>query len=1086
MQKKTLAMMSALVLILLPTSPVWGQAVGSVTGTVADSTGAVIPLAKVTATRTATGISQRVLTSDLGTFTFSNLVVGTYSLTVDAKGFSEKSIGGVTVDVSQQRSVSFTLTPAGSAESMTVIAAAPLLNTTNGQLAGLVTQSQVVDMPLNGRSIDNLVMLQPGMAADNGEMGWLAPQWASNGNRGETEVVQLDGADASDSEMGTPEFWNFNLDAIAEFSVLQANYSAEFGQGGGSVTQIVSKSGTNQIHGSAYEFLRNNAFDATNYFATSVPPLHRNEFGAVIGGPVVKNKLFYEGEYAGLRQTLGEPTVARVPTAAERTGLVTISGYQYQVPLNSVAAQVLNDYPQPNQPNGVFGPNTLNENYSQPTNMDQFSVRMDYTISPKDSLFGRASYINNTEDTTKPIRAIENPSFSNQIFDNPRNYALSETHTFTPNLLSTAMFALNREQEGNVPYSQSIPLTIFDDGSFAQYGAQSFITKYIETYYEPSIRLALSRGRQSITTGLQYRYGQDDGFGVDAIGANGEYTFGPGTPLPQSISSTNGGPTIPAGSGSPSGAVSMMEGADVNYSQSTTIPGYGPAGKLVNWGLRVWTMGAYLQDDIRLNEKLTLNAGIRYEYQSVPYEIRDRLATIADQGPLAGDLIINPEPLYQPTRANFVPRVGFAYRVTAKTVIRGGYAIFTNLIPTVYADQAAVLFPDESTGYLSNAPYSLSPLALTLPALTATNGSVMPPNGNTTQIPPNTPVNFANIAAVTGPLTGDYASEELKNGSTMSANLTLEQQLTSGIVLTLAGVTTDSNNQFNALYPNGYVGAANAPYSTITPGLSEIQLFYSRGILRYDALQAQLRNSAPSHGLQFQLNYTWSQDLSDSDSIFSGSGNSAESLNDPSCLKCEYGPASNKVANRLEGNFDYHVPVAGIIPKPLSKGWEVTGIYNIQAGTPFTIQGPYGTQEYGYDEMNGIGARPFFIQKAPRNPNHSSSQYFSNDVITNQNNYWSVPTITSSTGLGTVQTAPGNLGRNTYYGPSWWNLDFSVVKNTTIFRESELQIRGEAFNLFNHPTFALPSGNVDAPGFGVAGGTEYNERQIQLGARVIF
>jgi hypothetical protein len=1065
----------------------WGQAVGSITGTVADSSGAVIPQAVVIATRTATGVSQQEATNNLGIFTFSNLLVGTYTLKVNAAGFSEKTAPDITVDVSEQRSVQFTLTPAGSPEIAIVNASAPLLNTTDGQLAGLVTQSQVVDMPLNGRSIDNLVMLQPGMASDTGQMGWLAPQWASDGNRGETEVVQLDGADASDSEMGTAEFWNFNLDAIAEFTVLQANYSAEFGQGGGSVTQIVSKSGTNQIHGAAYEFLRNNALDATNYFATSVPPLHRNEFGGVLGGPIVRSKLFYEGEYAGLRQTLGEPTVARVPTADERSGLVTINNYQYQVPLNSVAAQILNDYPQPNQPNGIFGANTLNKEFSQPTSMNQFSVRMDYTISPKDSFFGRASYINNAENALTPIRAIENPSFSNQIFDDPRNYALSETHTFSPNLLSTALFAVNREEEGNVPFSQSVPLNLFTDGSIAQYGAQSFITKYIETYYEPSIRLAWSKGRQNITTGWQYRYGQDDGFGVDAVGANGEYTFGPGTPLPQAIPSTNGGPTIPAGSGSPSGEVSMMEGADINYAQSTPIPGYGPPGGLVNWGLRVWTTGAYLQDDIRLTDKFTLNAGIRYEYQSVPYEIRDRLATIADQGPLAGDLILNPKPFYQSTRANFVPRVGFAYRVTPKTVFRGGYAIFTNMIPTVYADQAAVLFPDESTGYLSNAPFSLTPLALTLPALTATNGSVMPPNGNTTQIPVNTPVNFAPIAAVTGDLTADYASQELKNGSTMSANLTLERQLTSGIVLTVAGVTSDSNNQFNALYPNFYVGGTDAPYSAITPGLSEIQLFYSQGILRYDALQAQLRNSAPSHGLQFQLNYTWSQDLTDSDSIFSGSGNSGESLNDPSCLKCEYGPASNKVANRLEGNFDYHVPVASaVIPKGLSRGWEIAGIYNIQSGTPFTIQSPYGTEQYGYDEMNGIGARPFFIQKAPRNPDHNAPQYFSGDVIANQPAYWSVPTTTSSTGLGTVQTVPGNLGRNTYSGPSWWNLDFSAVKNTNIYRESVLQIRAEAFNLFNHPTFATPSGNVDVPGFGLAGGTEYNERQIQLGARVIF
>ncbi len=173
------------------------------------------------------------------------------------------------------------------------------------------------------------------MAPDQGAMGWLAPMWASNGNRGETAVAQLDGADATDSEMGTVQFWNFNLDAIAEFKVLQANYSAEFGQGGGTITQIVSKSGSNRFHGSAYEYLRNNAFDASNYFSTNVPPFHRNEFGVEVGGPIIKEKMFFEGEYAGLRQTLGEPNIASVPTADERKGLVMLNGYQYQVPLNA-------------------------------------------------------------------------------------------------------------------------------------------------------------------------------------------------------------------------------------------------------------------------------------------------------------------------------------------------------------------------------------------------------------------------------------------------------------------------------------------------------------------------------------------------------------------------------------------------------------------------------------------------------------------------------------------------------------------------------------------------------------------------------
>jgi hypothetical protein len=928
-------------------------------------------------------------------------------------------------------------------------------------------------------------MLQPGMSADLGQIALLAPQWASDGNRGETNVAQLDGADATDEEFGSVLFWNFNLDAIAEFKVLQANYSAEFGEGGGTITQIVTKSGTNQFHGSGYEFLRNTALDARNYFSTSIPPFHRNEFGADLGGPIRKNKIFFEGEYAGLRQTLGEPTIIPVPTGAERTGLVTVGAYQYQVPLNSAAATVLNDYPLPNQPSGLYGPNTYNFEFSQPTSMNQFSIRIDDTISSKDTLFGRASYINNFDYDTDPVAAIENPQFSAYTDTNPRNYAVGETHIFTPNLISTSLLALNRVVEAYKPPALTDTYTSFSDGSYASYGPDYFIAAYVENYYDPSERIEWNIGRHSFTTGIESRYGQDNGYGVSVAGPTGEYTFSPGQPLPQSIVSTNGGPTIVAGTGSPSGAVSMMEGADLNYTRALPMTGYGPPGGFVKFGIRIWNLAAYVQDDIKVNSKLTLNAGLRYEYQSVPYEIRDRLAAIVDQGPLLGNLVINPQPVYQPSRLNFAPRLGFAYKATSKTVLRGGYAIFTNLIPTAFPDQAAFDFPLSTEGILSDAPYSLTPLPVSLPVLTSTNGTVMPPNGNTRLIPPNTPVNYAPVAAVIGKLTGDWASEELKNGYTTSGNLTVEQQLPWDMAFVVSGVTTDSTDQYNRRYPNAFTGAepAYTPYSNISPGIGPVVLFYDQGILHYYALQTQIRKV--SHGTQFQVNYTWDQDLTDDDSIFDANESTAAKIqNNPTCLTCEYARSFDMVAQRLMANFSYEIPGAwGEVPKAISRGWEALGIYNIQTGNPFTIDSPYGTLQYGI----GGATRPFFITKAPRNPNHGQPQFFANDVVTNPGNYWSVPTTTSPVaGIGTVQTAPGNLGRNTYTGPSWWNMDFSLAKSTTLEGGLKLQLRAEFFNIFNHATFGIPSGHLSNPSFGQSGGTQSTERQIQVAARLFF
>lgn len=358
--------------------------------------------------------------------------MGTYIVTATAVGLQRETSSEITLDVSQQRRVDFTLTVAGVKSTVAVTAEAPLVDTTDATLGGLVSEKQVQTLPLNGRSIQNLVFLQPGLAQNTGEMGWITPQWISNGNRGETSIATLDGVDASDHEMGTIQFWNFNLDAIAEFKVLQNDYSAQFGNGGGTITQIVSKSGTNEFHGSAFEFIRNSALDARNFFATSVPPFQRNEFGGTFGGPIKRNKTFFFGQYAGLRQRYGVPTVMSVPTQAERTGAVTITGANgqpddLQVPLNPVAQSVLGQYPLPNQPNGIYGPNTFNAIYKQPTNDDQWSVRLDQYFSSKDNLFVRASYINNVQKDQDSVAALESPSFSPQVFNNPRNYLTPHT-----------------------------------------------------------------------------------------------------------------------------------------------------------------------------------------------------------------------------------------------------------------------------------------------------------------------------------------------------------------------------------------------------------------------------------------------------------------------------------------------------------------------------------------------------------------------------------------------------------------------------------------------------------------------------------
>jgi hypothetical protein len=349
-------------------------------------------------------------------------------------------------------------------------------------------------------------------------------------------------------------------------------------------------------------------------------------------------------------------------------------------------------------------------------------------------------------------------------------------------LLNVFTFTLNRGIEG-VPEAtaeQDTTATSFLDGSLQGWGPDTFETKYVTTLFDYKDDVNWTKGRHSFKFGGQFRREWDNGTGVTSIGPSGVFNFNAGTPLTEALTSTDGGPALPAGTASPSGLVSMMEGDDVNYARATTVPGYGPpGGGGAWWGLRRFTLAGYVQDDIKVSRRITLNIGLRYEYASVPSEVGDRFAGPADYGDLYGHFVVNPEPLWKPdyVAGDFAPRFGLAANLAKNTVLRGGFALFTNMIPTVYPDQALVNFPLASLNYLPNATYSLTPQSVSLPVLTSTSGQPIAANGNTKSIPPNTPVNIAPYAAILGPLGGDYPSDQMKNGYTISANLTWNTNL---------------------------------------------------------------------------------------------------------------------------------------------------------------------------------------------------------------------------------------------------------------------------------------------------------------------
>ncbi len=1083
------------------------QAVGEILGTVRDPSGAVVSNARVVGVQDGTGFTREATSAAEGTYTLPQLPVGTYTVTVEAPGFQKATSTGITLHVSQQERLDFTLTLSGAEQRVEVTAAPPLVNTTNGSLGGLVTGDQVQALPLNGRSIANLVLLQPGMGQEQAATGWLAPEWAGNGNRGQTQVGTLDGIDISDAEMGNLQFWDFNLDALAEFKILQNNYSAEYGQGGGTIVQMVSKSGTNQFHGSAFEFIRNSALDARNFFSSSVPPFQRNEFGFTFGGPIQKDKTFFFGQYAGFRQRLGEPTVIPVPTPEERQGIAVITdpnGQQdeLRVPLNPVAEQVMNRYPLPNQPNGQFGANTLNFQFKIPSNNNQFSVRVDHTFSDKDSLFVRVSWIDHSVTSDDPVVSIVDPSFGPVLTNNARNYGAAETHVFSPTLVNVASFGINREDTGSVPGNQSIPQTIFTDGSLATFGPDTFIGFYHVTQFIPQNNLTWIKGRHTMNIGMMYRRLRDNAIGASEGGPNGDYLFSSGQPVNVDVPSINGGMGLPLGTPSPNALISFMLGQPSAYDRSVPMPGFGPpGGGFSPYAFRAWHLNTWFQDDFKVTSNLTLNVGFRYEYNSVPYEVYGRAAAIVndpsfDGGHLYGHLILNPDPLYHPDYRGFGPRFGVAQRIGTKTTVRGGFGVFTNSPPNVFPDAAGNSFPFAAYSTRLNSVYSLIPLPLIgAPPLTSLSGQVLPPQGNTKLIPPNTPVNTETAAAyLGGPILGNLTSVDFNNGYTMAGNITLERQLPGDIAFQAAYVMNNAVGLYSPQYPNAYTGAQPqfTPYSEISPGLGEFMLLDNHAHSTYNALQVQARKISAQHGLQFQASYTYSHAIDNASTLFNANvaPNGGQLQQNPFCWSCEKSNSAFDMRHRFVMNIGYNLPLSrwSALPKRLAEGWQILTIVTAQTGFPFTVNSPYGTVEYGTDTYNGFQAtRPDLVQEPTmRTSGSPEEQYFSDQVINNQSQYFATPT-TLLNGT-TVQLGPGNLGRNTFRTDPISNVDFSLIKDTSITERARIQFRAEFFNLLNQHSFNLPVQILGAPGFGTSTSTVpgFPERQIQFGLRFLF
>jgi hypothetical protein len=1112
--------LGALALVLFCPAWVPAQAVGEIWGTVHDPSGAVIPHANITAVEQSTGLKYSTLTTDAGNYSLNPLPIGTYKLTGGSSGFKVATITGVTLEVSQQREVNFTLALAASTQEVTVSAAPPLLNTSNATLGGVIGGQQVQTLPLNGRDITLLVQLEPGTVADpngpsmlnvTGSSGFIS----SNGTRGMSSITYLDGSDVSDHEYGGSVMTNFNLDAVSEFRVLQNDYSAQYGSGGGSIVLLASKAGTNEFHGSAFEYVRNSDFDARSFFATTVPPLQRNEFGGAIGGPIVKNNTFFFFDYAGFRQESGNPNFYIFPSAQNRNGVVPITGAngkpdQLLITLPPAVQTVLNGYPLPNDPTGPYGPNTYLSALKTPVDSNQYSGRIDHRFSDKDSMFGRFSYDNITQPYVNLEEATINRSWSTGYIFASRNLAISEVHVFTPTLTNTLGLTWTRVLNENTPATASNYTAVgTNDGSLAGWGPIVYGWTGNPDSGILNDTVNWVKGRHIINTGFEIHDTHAPQSGFSTGFANGEYTFGAGTPLPFNIPSASGLNNLAAGSPSPSGLVSLMAGAPVSLTEALAFPGLG--GLLNGLGavyqVRYMNYAGWFQDDIKLTSKLTLNVGVRWEYNSVPTEEHGKLTAVVDNSHIDGgkvfeDLVLNPSPLWEPDWGadDFGPRLGVAYRLTDKMVLRGGFGTFTNPHIAQEAQQSGAIFPWAAATTVATSTFSsVAPVkAGTPPGLVSFSGASIPPNGNTNMLAPNTALNLAPQLAYFGaPIELNAISMSIRNGYIINGNVALEWQLPGDMALSLAYVATSGVALQGSSFPNAYEHALPqyTPFTDANPGLGEFQVIDNHSHSTYNALQMELRKTSPRYGLTFQASYTYSKLLDDSDnSGINGNNTNGGAQQNPFCWSCDKANGNIDTPQRFVMDAIYNLPLAkwqalSHLPTRLTQGWEISGIETSQTGTPFTVFSPYEVAGYGTDTYYGIIAtRPVMVGQATLNSRSNYNQslmYFTPSVVQDGTTLGQQIFTTPGGKATGFQSQPGSLGRNTFFAPPENDLDFSVLKDTKITESKTLQFRAEFFNIFNLHAFGAPGYTLGVTGFGLFSGTGPG-RIIQLGLRFIF
>jgi hypothetical protein len=1061
-------------------APASAQVTAAITGKVLDSSGAGVIGATVTVKSLETGATRSITTGDGGAYRIVSLPLGDQEVRAEKQSFKTAVRTGVSLSVGEEAVVNLTLEVGDVVQQIAVSSESPVVNTTTSRDSGLVGEQQVKDLPLNGRSWDDLITLNP--SAINYQLK-SANTSTSNGNtfvvdgrRPSDNLVLLNGIEYTGSSQlaitpGGASGEMLGVEAVREFNVLTDTYSAEYGKRSGAQVTVVTQSGTNMLHGSLYEFLRNSDLDAKNYFAqNTIPPFHQNQFGAALGGPIKKDKFFLFGNYEGFRQALVQSNVSVVPDSLVRQGEfpnATTGVYAPVSKLDTAMLPYFSYWPVANGPelltNGVNSGTAFSyNNPEQHIHEDFGTLRSDYLLSNRDTF--SVSYTNDDGNSLIPLA---DPLFASTTDLGMQVGSAEETHIFSPNILNTfragfsrAAYALDSSLLGSFPANLDFVQGLGPGGIVVNGGVT--------------------------TTGLAGITSAGPNNAAGAWNRRNLYTFTDGVHISKGMHQLTFGGWLQRVQDNEDSASRQLGQATFStlttFLQGTTSTFQAvPAATEVGW--RSWFGAVYVDDTMKLRPNLTFEAGLRVEFTDGWNAIDGKASNylpsngVLETNPMVGNSIFT----QNNARHLMGPRAGIVWDPfkNGKTAIRAGYGMFYSLI-------------DDLSFLLNSAP--------------PYNGTVSyaGPLTSFTPIIPGAPVAPQCSPAVPSPCTTYAPYGVQSNAQTPTVQewrFSVEQQLTPSTVLRVNYMGSHGYYGLVSVDPNDIpaqicesatcsaggdataASLASTPH-TVTqgqqyiPGPGEARpnpylgagfFYYSEGNSSYNALQLDVSKRL-SRGLSFRANYTWSKSL-DVNSAPTGAqaSNQSQMIMDRNDLPRDWGPSALNAPQQVSLTTSYNLPFG---KGKLWGGWQLNQITTLLSGFPFTPV--IGANRSGDGDT--------------RNPDRPSLNLnFTGPVVTGNPNQWFNPNAFSLPIAGTY----GNVGRGVYSGPGLADLDVSVMKMTTLKERMKLQFRAEIFNILNHPNFAAPNDTVfSGTSFNASAGlitsTATNSRQIQLALKLMF